>query len=123
MLSNECKFFERLILIESQTWSIYVYPAQNEHRGYLVWFKIPNLFYKVLSKEHLWDFLKERKVIKNHFFDNYFSENYFLGDLLDPVDYFYASDGSIEMGTLREPADHLKWNAFRDSDYSSQTKS
>ena len=65
----------------------------------------------VSSKEALWEFLEENKVIKSHFFDNYFSENYLL-EHLDPADYFYASDGCIEMETLRELADHLKIERF-----------
>lgn len=41
------------------------------------------------SKTELLEYLEQNRILKKHFFDEFFSENYFLDDQLTITDYFY----------------------------------
>ena len=91
MLFINCRFLDRLVLLEEPEkpeLQVFVFPF-GENGFHIFYTQFPQTLYIVSSRAELLDFLDRNRVIKRHFFDGYFSQNYyFLDDQLDPISYF-----------------------------------
>lgn len=75
-----CKFLDYLVILLDKFWEkIQVYPFADGQYG--IWFaKNPpgDQYRTVSSKADLLDYLEKNRVVKPNFFDDFFSQNYYL---------------------------------------------
>lgn len=85
---NNCKFLDH-ITIKTDKFTDAIFIDRKPAGEYSIFFRItvPEKRITLSSKVELLDYLDENRVIKKHFFDDYFSENYHLDDL-SISDYF-----------------------------------
>lgn len=83
---KNCKFLDYITLIDNEQPMTSIYWSDLCDHYVIVPDINQPIGYEVPSKEELLELLERKQLIKRNFFDNYFSQNYFL--LKDPNDFF-----------------------------------